>query len=237
MRPAPASTPSEASVPAVVPAPHPPSAASAAPPVRSEPEADACHLTEELARAREVIAPDAKEPEWVAEARARLLSQEGAQRALTGISQEIVSAIAHKRYDNVAALIASEGVCLRPAKGAPCHQLSARELAACGHSSTRTAWAVDGGAEQAKYTCAEAFRHIFYPRDFLRHVTVRFNCFPDPGRGKSPSPLVLSGPRSGYVEMYSAGSPGEGWRSLWLVFDGEPDTPVLVEMISEGGQS
>jgi hypothetical protein len=104
-------------------------------------------------------------------------------------------------------------------------------LAACSASGIRTPWAVDDGhSDNPQYTCSEAFRKIFYARDFL-HAKAQFNCFPEPGRGNNASPIVLSGPRIGYVEFHTEGE--GGFRSLWLVFDGAPNAPELVEMISE----
>ena len=85
-------------------------------------------------------------------------------------------------------------------------------------------------SDAPQYSCGEAFRKIFYARDFL-HAKAEFNCFPEPGRGNNPAPIVLSGPRIGYVEFHTG---GEGdYRSLWLVFDGAPNAPELVEMISK----
>jgi hypothetical protein len=215
------------------PAAQPPSVASAAPPAADGGTAS-CHWNEELSAAFSQIAPNIDEKAWLATARSRLWPEVYAERALTGISQEIVSALAHKRYDKIAALVGPNGLCLRAAKGADCQTLSARELTACAHSGKRTKWAVDSGRdEEPSYTCSEAFRHIFYSRDFLRKGKPSYNCFPAPGRGNNGSPVIRSGPAHGYVELFDPGSDTEQYQSLWLVFDGEPNAPVLVEMISE----
>jgi hypothetical protein len=200
------------------------------------PPADPCHIDDELTRAHAAFAASAPPAEWLREARSRLFSAEEAERALGGIAQEIVSALASLRYEKLRSFADEKGVCLRAAKGAACETLSLDELAACGHFGKRRAWAVDDGkSPPTEYTCGEAFRKIFYARDFLRAPEVHFNCFPEPGRGKSAAPIVLSGPARGYVEFHDPG-PGPAdatWRSLWLVFDGEPEAPVLVEMISD----
>jgi hypothetical protein len=207
----------------------PTAAASSAPKAADAP--DSCHVSEQLALAYETVKPEGRKAQWLAEARVKLLLQEDAQRAFTGIAQEIVSALAHKSYSKLAAFAPADGICLRAAKGAPCQNVSPSMLAACSASGKRTPWAVDDGhSDPPQYTCGEAFRKIFYPRDFL-HSKAEFNCFPEPGRGSNASPIMLSGPRLGYVEFHTE-SDG-GFRSLWLVFDGAPNAPELVEMISE----
>jgi hypothetical protein len=175
--------------------------------------------------------PGGDSHKWIAEAGARLLQPDVAERALTGVSQEILSAIAHKRYDKLAAFAGPDGICMRAAKGAECKMLGAKALAGCSASRVRAEWSVGTGADEApKYSCGEAFRKIFYTRDFL-HASARFNCFAEPGRGNNAAPVVISGPHFGYVEAYSQTE--EGTRSLWLVFDGKPEAPELVEMIAE----
>ena len=218
---------------AQAPAPPPPSSDAPAPVPAAAPEAsDPCHVSQELAQAYEKFGQGGDQREWTANAREKVLLQEDAERAFTGITQEIISAIAHKRYGKLAAFASSDGVCLRAAKGAECQMLSPRALAACAASGLRTPWAVDGApGEGPRYTCGEAFRHIFYARDFLHVGKPHFNCFPEPGRGNNASPIVLSGPRLGYVELESDAP--DGFRSLWLVFDGTPQAPELVELISD----
>jgi hypothetical protein len=198
----------------------------------SDDASDSCHVAPALAQAFAELGQGQSEAAWTANARAKLLSQEDAERAFTGITQEILSALAHRRYDKLAAFAAKDGVCLRAAKGAACQTLSPRMLAGCAASGVRTEWAVDSGRDEpARYTCGEAFRHIFYARDFLHVGKPRFNCFPAGGRGNNGASLILSGPRLGYVELLSETS--EGFQSLWLVFDGSPLSPELVELISE----
>jgi hypothetical protein len=226
--------------PAAAPPPSPPSpvskatapaASAAGSPSRPTDAPDSCHVSEQLELAYESMKPEGRKSEWLANARVKLLLQEGAERAFTGISQEIVSALAHKSYAKLSAFAPKEGICLRAAKGAECQNLSLHMLAACSASGIRTPWAVDDGhSDNPQYTCSEAFRKIFYARDFL-HAKAQFNCFPEPGRGNNASPIVLSGPRIGYVEFHTEGE--GGFRSLWLVFDGAPNAPELVEMISE----
>jgi hypothetical protein len=168
---------------------------------------------------------------WIAQAGARLLEPYVAPRALTGVSQEILSALAHRRYEKLAAFAASDGICMRAAKGAECKMLGAKALAGCSASRIRSEWAVDtGGSVLPKYTCSEAFQKVFYSRDYL-HAPARFNCFPEPGRGNNAAPIILSGPHLGYVELHVDTDAGP--RSLWLVFDGKPEAPELVEMIAE----
>jgi hypothetical protein len=211
---------STASPPPAVPA------ASAAQP------SDACHVTEELAAAYRNVGQGENEAVWTANGRAKLLSEEDAERALPGITQEIISALAHRRYDKLAAFAGPDGICMRAAKGAACQMLSPRALAGCAASGVKTEWNVDDGKDTPeRYTCSEAFKRIFYARDFLHVGKPRFNCFPAPGRGNNASPVMASGPRLGYVELYSEGN--DGFRSLWLVFDGSPTAPELVELISD----
>lgn len=218
-------------------APPPPRAEKApevqtpAPPVPVDP----CHIEDELTLAHAAFA--AKEPAlpWLDAARPRLLSHEEAERSLSGIAQEIVHALAYRHYDKLRNFADEDGICLRAARGAACEMLTLDELTACGHFGKRRAWAVDEGKGEAppEYTCGEAFRKIFYARDFLRAPEVRFNCFPEAGRSKKAAPIILSGPARGYVEFHDPGPADGTWRSLWLVFDGEPAAPVLVEMISD----
>jgi hypothetical protein len=197
---------------------------------------DSCHIDDELMLAHAAFA--AKEPTapWLAAARPRLLAHEDAERALSGIAQEIVSALAYRHYDKLRHFADEDGICLRAARGAACETLTLDELTACGHFGKRRAWAVEDGQQKEappEYTCGEAFRKIFYARDFLRAPEVRFNCFPEASRSKNTAPIILSGPSRGYVEFHDPGPEGGAWRSLWLVFDGEPTAPVLVEMISD----
>ena len=192
---------------------------------------DACHVSEQFALAYETMKPENPKEEWLARARAKLLPKELAERVLTGIAQEVVSALAHKKYEKLAAFAPEDGICLRPAKGAACQIVSKSALAGCSASAKRSPWAVDdGGSDAPQYSCKEAFQKIFYARDFL-HAKAEFNCFPEPARGNNPAPVVLSGPRLGYVEFHTEGE--DGFRSLWLVFDGTEKAPELVEMISE----
>jgi hypothetical protein len=192
---------------------------------------DACNVGDELGRAFQAIDPPEKEAAWVRTAREKLLSPEDAPRALAGIAQEILSALAHRRYDKLAAFSSQEGICMRAAKGAPCQMLTRQKLAGCAASGIKMDWPVgEGGGEAPRYSCGEAFKRVFYARDFL-HAKAAFNCFPPSGRGNNPAPVVLSAPRLGYVEasIEDAG----GFRSLWLVFDGAPTAPELVEMIAD----
>ncbi|HEX7671441.1 MAG TPA: hypothetical protein VF395_17730 [Polyangiaceae bacterium] len=203
----------------------------AAPPAASS---DPCHIDDELKLAHGAFA--AKEPmgPWLTAARPHLLPHDDTERALSGIAQEIVSALAYRHYDKLRNFADEDGICLRAARGAACETLTLQELTACGHFGKRRAWAVDEGKDSPpEYTCGEAFRKIFYARDFLRVPEVRFNCFPEAGRSKSAAPIVLSGPAIGYVEFHDPGPADGTWPSLWLVFDGEPTAPVLVEMISD----
>jgi len=217
----------------VAPTHEPSGATPASPPPSSDANTDSCHSTEELSAAFKALSPGGEESKWVQEGRERLWSEVDAERALGGIAQEIVSALAHKRYDKVAALTAPAGLCLRPAKGAPCETLSARELSVCAHSGKKKTWgAGKAGGPPPEYSCGEAFRRIFYTQDFLRKAQVHFNCFPDPGRGNA-APVVMSGPAHGYVELADPEAGAGEERSLWLVFDGAPDAPVLTEMIAE----
>jgi hypothetical protein len=225
--------PAPAAATAAVPSEPSKASTAAAPPKAPQPAdpPDACHVNEQLQLAYESLKPEGRKAEWLANARVKLLPQEDAERAFTGIAQEIVSALAHKNYGKLAAFAPKEGICLRAAKGAPCQNVSPRMLTACSASGTRSPWAVDDGHSDApQYTCGEAFRKIFYARDFL-HAKAEFNCFPEPGRGNNAAPIVLSGPRIGYVEFHTESD--AGYRSLWLVFDGAPNAPELVEMISE----
>jgi hypothetical protein len=191
----------------------------------------ACHVPEELSHAFEAMNPGGDSHAWLVQAGARLLEPDVAERALTGVSQEILSALAHRRYEKLAAYAAPEGICMRVARGAECKMLGGKTLAGCAASRVRSEWpGAANGEEHPKYSCGEAFRNVFYTRDYL-HAPARFNCFPEPGRGKNPSPIILSGPHFGYVEAFS--QTDEGTRSLWLVFDGKPEAPELVEMIAE----
>jgi hypothetical protein len=214
-------------------------APSDAPPAVSDREtpvpaaADECHWSSELQLAYQTIHPEQEQMKWIDASRARLLDRDVAERALTGIAQTVVSALAHRRYRDVAALVGDRGLCLRAAKGTPCVTLSSPAVAACGQSRTRRKWEVDDGGESHEYTCGGAFRHVFYDRDFLRTGDVRFNCFPAPGRGKNVAPIIASGPARGYVEFHDAGTGRDSEKSLWLVFDGDPSSPELVEVISE----
>lgn len=212
-----------------------PSKAPAAPGAASETQgaaaSDACHVSEQFALAYDTLKPENPREAWLASARAKLLPKELAERVLTGIAQEVVSALAHRKYEKLAAFAPEDGICLRPAKGAACQIVTKSALAGCSASAKRSPWAVDDGRSDAPhYSCKEAFQKIFYARDFL-HANARFNCFPEPARGNNPAPVVLSGPRLGYVEFHTEGE--EGFRSLWLVFDGTEKAPELVEMISE----
>lgn len=207
-----------------------PEARPAAPPTPTDP----CHIDDELNLAHAAFAEKEPAATWRAAARSHLLSRENAERALSGIAQEIVSALASRRYEKLRNFSDEDGICLRAARGAACETLTPDELTACGHFGKRRAWAVDEGKDSPpEYTCGEAFRKIFYARDFLRAPEVRFNCFPEAGRSKNTAPIILSGPASGYVEFHDPGPADGTWRSLWLVFDGEPTAPVLVEMISD----
>jgi len=193
---------------------------------------DSCHVTVELARAYQKFGKGERRRQWIANARVKVLSADDAERALTGISQEILSAIAHKRYEKLAAFAGKDGICLRAAKGAECRVLSTRDLAGCSASRVRSDWRTGpADGDTAKFSCGEAFRRIFYARDYLHVGKPRFNCFDEAGSGDAAS-IMASPPRLGYVQLYSEG-PG-GARSLWLVFDGDPRAPELVEMINDG---
>src|SRR5262249_45500431 len=132
--------------PMTKPAPGP----SAAPP----PAPDACHVSEQLTLAYDALKPETRKAQWVAEAQAKLLIQEDAERAFTGIAQEVVSALAHKNYGKLTAFAPADGICLRPAKGAPCQNVSPRQLTACSASAIRSPWAVDDSHGDApRYSC------------------------------------------------------------------------------------
>jgi hypothetical protein len=206
-------------------------------PTTAPEETDTCHWASELGAAFDALHPDTSREAWIASARAHLLPRDVAERSLTGIAQAVVSALAYKRYSKLAAFVGPKGLCLRAAKGAPCETLTAAEIAACGlPGSRKRAWPVDDGADAApQLTCAGALSKVFYARDFLRKAQVQYNCFPAPGRGNNGGPVISSPPALGYVDLHD---PGDGesqgsWRSLWLVFDGDPAAPELVEMMAE----
>jgi hypothetical protein len=203
------------------PAPEDPSAVAAAD----------CRIVPELELAYEKLGQGQPKKQWIMDAGAKLLEPETAERVLTGISQEIVSAIAHRKYGKLGALASKEGVCMRAARDAPCQVLSDRALAGCEWRSSSTDDA------PPRYSCGEAFRRIFYSRDFLHLGKPHFNCFAGAGGGAQRAPIIASGPRLGYVELRS--EEADGVHSLWFVFDGDPRAPELVEIISDnsGGRS
>jgi hypothetical protein len=204
-------------------------AVSSAPVNASGPAADSCHVDDELTRAFASTNPGGDEKTWVDGARARLLDRTDAERALTGISQEIVSAIEHRRFDKLSRLVASGGLCLRTAKGAPCKELTVAALRGCGAARLKTSWTPGDDARPGM--CGHEFRKTFYARDFLREGTVRFNCFADDGGPGAP--VVQNGSRLGYVEFRAEPSADGRVDSLWMVFDGTPLAPELVELIRD----
>ncbi len=204
-------------------------AASAASVNPSGTAADSCHVDDELTRAFTSTNPGGDEKAWVDGARARLLDQTDAERALTGISQEIVSAIEHRRFDKLSRLVGSGGLCLRTAKGAPCSELTVAEVRGCGAARLKTSWTPGDDARPGM--CGREFRKTFYARDFLREGRVRFNCFADDGGPGAP--VVQSGSRLGYVEFRAEPSAEGRGESLWMVFGGTPLAPELVELIRD----
>jgi hypothetical protein len=105
----------------------------------------------------------------------------------------------------------------------------------CATSSTEERWDVDDGSDEGpSYSCREAFVSIFFARDFRQPTAVKYNCFPELGRGNNASTILTPPVRQAYIEYFAAEAPpNEAWRSLWLVFDGEPGRPQLVELIAE----
>jgi hypothetical protein len=194
--------------------------------------ADECRVQAELGLAYERLGQGQPRKQWIADARERLLARDEAERVLTGISQEILSAIAHRKYEKLVAFAGKDGVCMRPARGAPCQTLSASALAGCAQSRVRMEWPRSAAdPEPPSYSCGEAFRHIFYARDFLHVGKPHFNCFAGVGDGAQQEPIITSGSRIGYVELRS--EEADGTHSLWFVFDGAARAPELVEMMSD----
>lgn len=198
----------------------------------ASPADDECGVERELDLAYERIGEGAPRNEWLGSAREKLLPPDVAERAFTGISQEILSALAHRKYEKLAAFVGKDGVCMRVTKNAPCQELSPRALSGCAASRVHITWPIGPGDEEPPpYDCRDAFQHVFYARDFLHVGEPRFNCFSPANGGSGAASIIASGPHLGYVELRSEGSGGT--RSLWLVFDGDPRAPELVEMISD----
>lgn len=125
---------------------------------------------------------------------------------------------------------------MRAARGAPCQVLSERALAGCAQSRVRTEWPSSStDDEPPHYSCGEAFRRIFYARDFLHVGKPHFNCFAGVGEGAQRAPIIDSASHIGYVELRSEES--DGAHSLWFVFDGDARAPELVEIISDNSGS
>lgn len=220
----PASTPT-----AVASGPNGAPVTSSAPATPSGPSADSCHVDDELTRAFASTSAGGDAKAWVDGARARLLDRTDAERALTGISQEIVSAIEHRRFDKLSRLVGSGGLCLRTAKGAPCNELTVAEVRGCGAARLKTSWTPGDDARPGM--CGREFRKTFYGRDFLREAAVRFNCFTDDeGPG---APVVQNDSRLGYVEFRADPSADGRVESLWMVFAGTALAPELVELIRD----
>jgi hypothetical protein len=195
-----------------------------------------CHTVAELDLAYDKLGQGQPKKQWIVDAGAKLLEPDSAERVLTGISQEILSALAHKKYGKLGALAGKEGVCMRAARGAPCQVLSDRALAGCAQSRVRTEWpSSPTDDEPPRYSCGEAFRRIFYSRDFLHLGKAHFNCFAGVSDGAQRAPIIASGPRIGYVELRS--EEPDGTHSLWFVFDGDPRAPELVEIVSDNSGS
>ncbi|HVW26817.1 MAG TPA: hypothetical protein VHC69_15720 [Polyangiaceae bacterium] len=198
----------------------------------ASPADDECGLERELELAYERIGEGAPRNEWLESAREKLLPPDVAERAFTGISQEILSALAHRKYEKLAAFAGKDGVCMRATKNAPCQELSPRALSGCAASRVHITWPVGPGDEEPPpYDCRDAFQHIFYARDFLHVGEPHFNCFSPANGGSGAASIIASGPHIGYVELRSEGAGGT--RSLWLVFDGDARAPELVEMIGD----
>jgi hypothetical protein len=196
------------------------------------PANDECGVERELELAYDRIGEDAPRNEWLENARAKILSPDVAERAFTGISQEILSALAHRRYEKLAAFAAKDGICMRATTKAPCQMLSPRALSGCAASRVHITWPVGPGDEEMpQYDCGDAFRHVFYSRDYLHVGAPRFNCFSPRSGGSIEAAVIGSGPHLGYVELSGEGA-GRA-QTLWLVFDGDPRNPELVEMISD----
>jgi len=161
-----------------------------------------------------------------------LLSPEQAEREFGALARRIISTLAKGRYGELKTFVGPSGLCLRAAQGGECQTFSAEKVAACSSSTEVLAWGVDTGADELpKYSCGEAFKKVFYARDF-RKAKPRFNCFPAPGRGNNPNAIIQAGPYAAYVEFY-VGSNDIDWQALWLVFDESDGKPMLRELIAE----
>lgn len=198
-----------------------------------------CGLDGEL----QALTATAQDPELEATKLKRILLDPARAQELAGAAAAAaVRAIASGAYTDLAKLVdPRRGLCLRPSKGAPCRQMSVKEIALCGSSRAKEHWDADDGSNTGpSYTCHEAFSNIFFARDFLKPTAVKYNCFPELGRGNNAGTILSPPAHQAYVEYFAAeqeptskGDVPRAWRSLWLVFDGEPERPLLVELIAE----
>lgn len=203
----------------------------------ASPDSAACGLDTEL----ESLTRTAEAPEQAAaELRRPLLGPAQARAYAAAAAKAAVDALANNSYSELADLVdPRRGLCLRPAKGASCRQMSIQELRGCGEAKSKERWGVDDGSDEGpSYTCREAFARIFFARDFRRPNAVRYNCFPEVGRGNNADTILSPPVHRAYVEYFvdeqqavHAGEFPLPWRSLWLVFD--RDAPRLVELIAE----
>jgi hypothetical protein len=209
------------------------------PPAEPTSTRDECNWKSELALAFETWRqnsdkyPTTTRERWEQQGLAHFFPRDEAQQKLSGVAIEVLSALAHQRYADLRQYLGPTGLCVRSGKGAGCRDLSPAELATCSTSKRSVEWTTSGAAgDRPLYTCGEAFRKIFYSRDFLRAKDVRYNCFPDRVRDKGATPIILSEPARGYVEVLDTDERG-AQKTLWLVFDGPPEEPVLTELIAE----
>jgi len=195
---------------------------------------DPCGWDEAFRAAHRALDPAPPMDEWLDRCRTALLPRTDAQRALGGITQEVVSALDHDKIERLADFVDKTGLCVRLQRGAPCRRLSSTELAACRRSRKKEAWPVAAGASPPSLSCAEALGTVVYARDFLRADKVTYNCFDDEDRAGGP-PLIQADPALGYVELRSARTKeaSSDSRSLWLVFTGVQEGPVLTEIVGD----
>jgi hypothetical protein len=179
---------------------------------------------------------------WVDAEAARLAGPAVAEEHVADFANQVLAAIAAEDYAELAKHVPETGVCLRAAKGAACRWMRPHELARCATSGRRESWEVDSGDDApTRLTCREAFRRIFYARDFVTEGRKTFNCFPEYARGNNAADVIRTDvPTDFYIEVYAPeiepvarASEWRPWRALWLHVRYRDVRPELVGLTSE----
>jgi hypothetical protein len=207
------------------------SSSATAPPAPSradDPGAPRCALQGDLASFMQAYGSDQDDGgagdagAWETRVRSRLLDGDRAEELVGPAAWRALDALATHRYDALASMLGSEGLCLRAAKGAQCVRLTIEQVRRCATLPTKWDVPLDSGKEGPFFmTCSQAMAAVFFSPDLRRPTAITYNCFPG-GRGNNASPIVLR-PAKAFVEFFvqPRNMPS---HSLWFVFDAAATT-------------